>query len=89
MSTGYSGIMQRSAAPAIVGNTVLWKPASTAVLSGWHLLRLLQEAGLPPGVINLLTGDGVAVSEVALHHPVPIQTRHPGGIQALHLDSNV
>jgi 1-pyrroline-5-carboxylate dehydrogenase len=56
-------------APAIVGNTVLWKPASTAVLSGWHLLRLLQEAGLPPGVVNFLPGAGRAVGDPVLAHP--------------------
>jgi 1-pyrroline-5-carboxylate dehydrogenase len=56
-------------APAIVGNTVLWKPASTAVYSGWYLLKLLEEAGLPPGVVNFLPGAGRAVGDPALAHP--------------------
>ncbi|RBY89254.1 L-glutamate gamma-semialdehyde dehydrogenase [Blastococcus sp. TF02A-30] len=53
-------------APALMGNTVLWKPAPTQQFAAHLLMRLLEEAGLPPGVINLLPGDGVAVSEVAL-----------------------
>jgi len=52
-----------------MGNTVLWKPASTAMLSAHWLMELLQEAGLPPGVINLVPGDAAAISEVALNHP--------------------
>lgn len=55
-------------APALMGNTVLWKPAATAMLSGWYLMQLLEEAGLPPGVINFLPGDPVAISGVALGH---------------------
>jgi 1-pyrroline-5-carboxylate dehydrogenase len=53
-------------APALMGNTVLWKPAPTQQFAAHFLMRLLEEAGLPAGVINLLPGDGVAVSEVAL-----------------------
>ena len=56
-------------APAIMGNVVLWKPASTAVLSGWHLLQLLEEAGLPPGVVNFLPGAGRDVGDPVLAHP--------------------
>jgi 1-pyrroline-5-carboxylate dehydrogenase len=56
-------------APAIMGNTVLWKPASTAVLSGWYVLKLLEEAGLPPGVVNFLPGAGRAVGDPVLAHP--------------------
>jgi len=55
-------------APALMGNTVLWKPAGSAMLSAYHLMALLEEAGLPPGVINLVPGDPVAISEVALGH---------------------
>ena len=55
-------------APALMGNTVLWKPASSAVLSAHYLMKLLEEAGLPPGVVNFIPGDGAAVSEVALSH---------------------
>ncbi len=55
-------------APALMGNTVLWKPASTAMLSAYYIMRLLEKAGLPPGVINLVGGDAAAISEVALAH---------------------
>jgi 1-pyrroline-5-carboxylate dehydrogenase len=50
-------------APAIMGNTVVWKPAATAVLSNYFIMRLLEEAGLPPGVINFVPGPSVQVSE--------------------------
>jgi 1-pyrroline-5-carboxylate dehydrogenase len=53
-------------APALMGNTVVWKPAPTQQFAAHFVLRLLEEAGLPPGVINMVTGDGIAVSEVAL-----------------------
>jgi 1-pyrroline-5-carboxylate dehydrogenase len=56
-------------APALMGNTVLWKPATTQALSARVIMQVLEAAGLPPGVINLLPGDGKAVSEVALTHP--------------------
>jgi 1-pyrroline-5-carboxylate dehydrogenase len=55
--------------PAIMGNTVLWKPASTALLSNWYVLKLLEEAGLPPGVINFLPGAGASVGDPVLAHP--------------------
>jgi 1-pyrroline-5-carboxylate dehydrogenase len=55
-------------APALMGNTVVWKPSPTQTLSAWCTMRLLEEAGLPPGVINLVTGDGQALSQVALVH---------------------
>ena len=53
-------------APALMGNVVVWKPAHTQQLAAHWLMRLLEAAGLPPGVINLVTGDGIAVSEVLL-----------------------
>ena len=55
-------------APALMGNTVVWKPSPTQQLAAHLTLRLLEEAGLPPGVINMVTGDGAAVSSVALTH---------------------
>jgi 1-pyrroline-5-carboxylate dehydrogenase len=55
-------------APALLGNVVLWKPSPTQQFSAHYTMRLLEDAGLPPGVINLVTGDGQAVSEVALAH---------------------
>jgi 1-pyrroline-5-carboxylate dehydrogenase len=55
-------------APAILGNTVVWKPAATAMLSNWHFFRLLVECGLPPGVINFLPGPAADISDVLLGH---------------------
>ncbi|NIH83123.1 L-glutamate gamma-semialdehyde dehydrogenase [Amycolatopsis granulosa] len=56
-------------APALMGNVVLWKPSPTQSFAAHLTMRLLEEAGMPPGVINLLPGDGQAVSEVALAAP--------------------
>ena len=53
-------------APALMGNTVVWKPAPTQQFAAHFLMRLLEEAGLPPGVIAMVTGDGIAVSDVVL-----------------------
>ena len=53
-------------APALMGNAVVWKPAATAMLSNWHFFKLLEEAGLPPGVINFLPGNAVEVSETLI-----------------------
>jgi 1-pyrroline-5-carboxylate dehydrogenase len=55
-------------APALMGNTVVWKPSPTQQLAAHHTMRLLEAAGLPPGVINMVTGFGKA-SAVALEHP--------------------
>jgi 1-pyrroline-5-carboxylate dehydrogenase len=55
-------------APALLGNVVLWKPSPTQQLSAHYIMRLLEAAGLPPGVINLVTGDGQALSRVAVTH---------------------
>jgi 1-pyrroline-5-carboxylate dehydrogenase len=51
-----------SAAPALMGNTVIWKPSSTAALSNWLVMQMFREAGLPPGVINFVPGDAVMVT---------------------------
>ncbi|WP_370219477.1 L-glutamate gamma-semialdehyde dehydrogenase [Kitasatospora sp. GAS1066B] len=56
-------------APALLGNTVVWKPAPTQTFAAHQLMLLLEAAGLPPGVINLVTGDGQALSQVALASP--------------------
>ena len=56
-------------APALMGNTVVWKPASTQLLAACCLMQLWQAAGLPPGVINLITGGAAAMSAVALVDP--------------------
>ena len=55
-------------APALMGNTVVWKPSPTQQLAASLTMELLIEAGMPPGVINMVPGDGLAVSEVALPH---------------------
>ena len=55
-------------APALMGNTIVWKPASTAMLSAYYIMRLLEEAGMPPGVINLVAGDSVMISNKLLSH---------------------
>jgi 1-pyrroline-5-carboxylate dehydrogenase len=56
-------------APALMGNTVIWKPSPTQQFAAHIIMELLEEAGLPPGVINMLPGDGIEVSDVVLHHP--------------------
>jgi 1-pyrroline-5-carboxylate dehydrogenase len=56
-------------APAMMGNTVVWKPASSAVYPAWVIFELLEEAGLPPGVINFVPGSGAAVGDPLLAHP--------------------
>lgn len=55
-------------APALMGCTVVWKPAATALLGNYYTYKLLEAAGLPPGVINFVPGDPVAISEVLLDH---------------------
>ncbi|MFE6866812.1 L-glutamate gamma-semialdehyde dehydrogenase [Kitasatospora sp. NPDC057692] len=56
-------------APALMGNVVLWKPSPTQQFAAHLLMQLLEAAGLPKGVINMVTGDGLDVSAVALKHP--------------------
>jgi 1-pyrroline-5-carboxylate dehydrogenase len=55
-------------APALMGNTVVWKPASSAMFSAHYVMQLLEEAGLPPGVINFVAGDAPMISKVLLSH---------------------
>jgi 1-pyrroline-5-carboxylate dehydrogenase len=55
-------------APALMGNTVVWKPASSAMLSAYYLMKLLEEAGVPPGVINFVPGDAGMISDKLLSH---------------------
>jgi 1-pyrroline-5-carboxylate dehydrogenase len=57
------------AAPALCGNTVLWKPASTAVLSAHYTMELFEAAGLPPGVINFIPGPSSAMSQIVMNDP--------------------
>ncbi|MDT4930378.1 MAG: 1-pyrroline-5-carboxylate dehydrogenase [Pseudonocardiales bacterium] len=56
-------------APALLGNVVVWKPSPTQQLAAHHTMALFEAAGLPPGVINMVTGDGAAVSAAAVPHP--------------------
>lgn len=56
-------------APALMGNTVVWKPSPTQQFAAHLTMSLLEEAGMPPGVINMVTGDGLNVSRVALADP--------------------
>ena len=56
-------------APALMGCTVVWKPASSAMLSAYYIMKLLEAAGLPPGVINFVPGDAAEVSDILLDHP--------------------
>ncbi|HET7857513.1 MAG TPA: L-glutamate gamma-semialdehyde dehydrogenase [Gaiellaceae bacterium] len=65
--TAIAGNLPASA--ALMGNTVVWKPAGTATYSAYFLMRLLQEAGLPPGVINLVYGSGATIGDAALASP--------------------
>ncbi len=58
-----------TSSPALMGNTVVWKPAGTAMLSAYYLMRLFQEAGLPDGVINLVYGSGATIGDAALASP--------------------
>jgi 1-pyrroline-5-carboxylate dehydrogenase len=65
--TSIAGNLPTSA--ALMGNTVVWKPASTAMVSAYYIVRLLEEAGLPPGVVNLLYGSGSEIGDAALASP--------------------
>src|SRR6188474_2365752 len=58
-----------SGSPALMGNTVVWKPASTAALSAHYTLQILREAGLPDGVINVVYGSGATIGDAALASP--------------------
>ncbi|HSL86862.1 MAG TPA: aldehyde dehydrogenase family protein, partial [Bacteroidales bacterium] len=57
-----------NASVALMGNTTVWKPASAAVLSGWYLMKIFKEAGLPDGVINFIPGSGSLISSIVLRH---------------------
>src|SRR5215217_4814689 len=55
-------------APALMGNTVIWKPASSAIYSAYYLMKVYEAAGMPPGVINFVAGDAAMISKVLLSH---------------------
>ena len=71
-------------APALCGNTVLWKPASTAVYSAHVLMRLFKEAGLPDGVINLVSGSGADIGNPALASPHLAGIHFTGSTKVFH-----
>ena len=71
-------------APALMGNTVLWKPASSSIVSGWWLLQLLQAAGLPPGVINFVPGPGRTVGDPVLASPHLAGIHFTGSTEVFH-----
>lgn len=58
-----------AAAPALMGCSVLWKPAPAALISSYYMMRIFEQAGLPPGVINLVHGDPQVIGDAALNHP--------------------
>ncbi|QSB13888.1 L-glutamate gamma-semialdehyde dehydrogenase [Natronosporangium hydrolyticum] len=73
------------AAPALMGVPVVWKPSPTQQLAAHITMRVFEAAGLPPGVINMVTGDGLAVSEVALAHPELAGLHFTGSAQTFQL----
>jgi 1-pyrroline-5-carboxylate dehydrogenase len=73
-----------TSSPALMGNVVLWKPASTAMLSAYYLMRLFEEAGLPPGVINLVYGSGAEVGDPVLASPELAGVHFTGSTAVFH-----
>jgi 1-pyrroline-5-carboxylate dehydrogenase len=73
-----------STSPALMGNTVVWKPASTAAYSAYYVMRVLQEAGLPPGVINLVYGSGATIGNAALASPELAGVHFTGSTAVFH-----
>src|SRR5262249_11996092 len=71
-------------APAILGNTVVWKPAASALLSAWTILEVLREAGLPDGVINLVMGSAQPIGDAALSHRDLAGVHFTGSTGVLH-----
>jgi 1-pyrroline-5-carboxylate dehydrogenase len=71
-------------APALMGNTIVWKPSSTAVLSGYYLMMILKEAGLPDGVINFIPGKGAFVGDIVLNHKSLAGIHFTGSTKVFH-----
>src|SRR6266511_4156514 len=71
-------------APALMGNTVVWKPASSAIYSAWQIVKLLEAAGLPPGVVNFVPGPGRAVGDPALASPDLAGLHFTGSTEVFH-----
>ena len=57
-------------APALMGNTLVWKPTTTALLSNYFLMKIFKEAGMPDGVINFIPGQGSMIGDIAMSHPM-------------------
>ena len=72
-------------APALMGNVAVWKPASSAVYSSYYLARLLEEAGLPPGVVNFLPGTARDISKVVMNHPDLAGIHFTGSTAVFHM----
>lgn len=71
-------------APALMGNVVLWKPASTQVFSAYFIMKLLKEAGLPDGVIQFLPGPGSKMGDLVLKHPLLAGVHFTGSTSTFH-----
>lgn len=71
-------------APAIMGNVCVWKPSDKAIYSGYHIMRLLEEAGLPPGVINFVPGDAPAITRQLLDSPYLAGIHYTGSTRVFH-----
>jgi 1-pyrroline-5-carboxylate dehydrogenase len=72
-------------APALMGNVVIWKPARTSLFSSYYLMRLFQEAGMPPGVINFLPGNSARISEALLASPYLAGVHFTGSTETFQL----
>jgi 1-pyrroline-5-carboxylate dehydrogenase len=73
-----------STSPALMGDTVIWKPASTAAVSAYWTMKLLEEAGLPPGVINLIYGSGAEIADPVLASEHLAGIHFTGSTQVFH-----
>jgi 1-pyrroline-5-carboxylate dehydrogenase len=71
-------------APAMMGNTVVWKPASSAVLNAWYIMQILKEAGLPDGVINMVPGPGGSIGNPVMASPELAGVHFTGSTPVFH-----
>jgi 1-pyrroline-5-carboxylate dehydrogenase len=71
--------------PALMGNVVLWKPATTSLLSSYYVMKLLEEAGMPAGVINFLPGHAARISDVAMSSPELAGVHFTGSTGTFHI----
>jgi 1-pyrroline-5-carboxylate dehydrogenase len=73
-----------SSAPALMGNCVIWKPASATVFSNYQIFKLFEAAGLPPGVINFVPGSAGPISDILLHRPELAGIHFTGSTEVFH-----